>query len=148
MESIFSVLFNQRSWAKHFSVFILIVRIILAYLLFQHAYFKIAGNDMFTPAYLDAFGVGVTKPMAVVLCCEIFCSFSLVLGLLIRLFMFPMMFVALYMMCLGITTEHYVYSELSLLYLMFFVFLYISGAGRYSVDYVAHHWIRLGGTRL
>ena len=144
MENLFSFLFRQRSWVKNFSIYLLLLRLTLAYLLFQHAYFKIIGNDLFTPVYLDAFGVGVSRPMAVVLCIELFCSISFILGFLIRIFIIPMIGVAVYIIYLGIHVEQYMYSEVALLYLMAFSFLYLAGAGRYSVDFVAHHWIKLG----
>ena len=142
MDSIISILFTQYHWPKRYSVCILLYRLFLAYMFIQHVYFKLIGNDTFTPIFLDVFGKKMSGPLVTVLILEFCCSLSMLFGMLMRIFILPMFGVALYFIVVSIQVGHYVYSELSVLYLMLLFGLFMSGAGRYSVDYVAHHYIK------
>ena len=66
---------------------------------------------------------------------EFCCSLFLIFGLMLRLMLIPMiisMAVAFFDVHDAILPE----GELALIYLIVFIILYITGAGRYSLDYL------------
>ena len=141
MERLYSLLFLQRTLPNYISIYLLIVRLIMGVLLLQHAVLKIVGTDTFQPVYVDAFGLGVSHPLAFVLCMELFCGFSFLIGFMIRIFIVPMFLIAVYYVFLGVQCEQYALSELAFVYVIVFVSLFIVGSGRYSLDYYAHSCI-------
>lgn len=76
---------------------------------------------------------------SVITATHMFCPMALIAGLLLRLSMLPIittMLVAFVFAHNGSVTE----GELALAYLLVFVFIYLAGAGRYSMDYaIAKH---------
>ena len=83
----------------------------------------------------SAFGFGSYMTLMLSIFCEFACSIFLIAGLLVRITVIPMiaaMAVAFFDVHDGMFPD----GELSLIYMVLFSILYITGPGRYSLDYL------------
>ena len=67
--------------------------------------------------------------------CEFACSLFLIVGLLVRITVIPMI-AAMAVAFFDIHDGMFPAGELSLIYMILFIILYITGPGRYSIDYL------------
>lgn len=86
-------------------------------------------------SFPDPLGVGSSISLLLAIFGEVACSIAFVFGFLHRLVLIPMIFT----MCIAFFVIHggdvFANRELAFLYMMTFVILYISGSGKYSIDY-------------
>jgi putative oxidoreductase len=90
----------------------------------------INGNIQFA----DPLGIGVTTSLFLAGMAEFFCAIAVSLGILTRLMSLPVaftMFVAAFIVHANDLFER---KELAILYLVIFLTLMLTGAGRYSLD--------------
>ena len=85
--------------------------------------------------YPSVFGFGSYMTLMLSIFCEFACSIFLMAGLLVRITVIPMI-VAMAVAFFDIHDGMFPDGELSLIYLVLFVILYITGPGRYSLDYL------------
>lgn len=91
--------------------------------------------SILSDTYPSVFGLGSYMTLMLAIFTEFCCSLFLIFGLMIRVILIPMiisMAVAFFDVHDAIISE----GELSLIYLIMFLILYITGPGRYSVDYL------------
>lgn len=91
--------------------------------------------------YPSVLGFGSYMTLMVSIFCEFCCSLFLIAGLMVRITVIPMivaMAVAFFDVHDGMMPE----GELALIYLIMFLILYVTGPGRYSVDYLIDKKIR------
>lgn len=116
---------------------LLILRIVVGCFMMTHGLGKLTmlmGNDPIQ--FADPFGVGQTASLALTVFAEVVCSFLLIIGLLTRLAVIPLvitMAVAFFYIHIA---DAFGDKELSGLYLAIYVFLGISGSGRFSIDHL------------
>lgn len=132
---IYNFLFPQYCRERIISFLILAVRVFFGILFFIHGVDKMMNFSILSDTYPSVFGLGSYMTLMLAIFTEFCCSLFLIFGLMIRVILIPMiisMAVAFFDVHDAIISE----GELSLIYLIMFLILYITGPGRYSVDYL------------
>lgn len=131
MSKKFSLLGNQPA---AIDLSLLLIRIASAGFMFSHGWGKLVklvnGNFEFG----DPIGLGVELSLGLTVFAEIICAFLLLIGLFTRLASIPLiitMIVAVFVVHLD---HDFGKKELGLFYLINYLVLFLSGAGKYSVD--------------
>ena len=117
------------------SFLLLIIRVFFGILFFIHGVDKMMNFDLLSETFPSVLGLGSYMTLMVSIFCEFCCSLFLIAGLLVRLIMIPMI-VSMGVAFFDVHDAMLPEGELSLIYLVVFVVLYITGPGRYSVDYL------------
>lgn len=128
-------LFGPGIHSYYTSAGLLLLRLVAGGLLFwAHGWEKLMEYGERAPAFPDPFNWGSSISLGLVIFAEVFCSALVVLGLLTRFAAVPVafsMFVAVFMIH---TNDGLAQQELPALYMTIFIFIFFSGAGRYSID--------------
>lgn len=114
---------------------ILFVRIFFGALFLMHGLDKMMNFSQLSVTYPSVFGLGSYATLMLAIFCEFACSIFLITGTLTRIILIPMvvsMAVAFFDIHDGMMPD----GELSLIYLIVFFVLFVTGPGRYSVDYL------------
>lgn len=120
--------------SRAYSFLILIVRILFGILLLSHGYDKLIAHASMADFFFDPLGLGNILSFWLVVFAEVVCSFALIFGLLQRIVLIPIiisMAIAFFMIH---GNDPFSVKELSFIYLIVFVILYITGPGKYSFD--------------
>ena len=131
----YNYLFPQYCREKVVSLLILALRVFFGVLFFTHGLDKMINFNTLSETYPSVLGFGSYMTLMVSIFCEFACSLFLIAGLMERVVLLPMiasMAVAFFDIHDGMFPE----GELSLIYLILFVVLLLTGPGRYSVDYL------------
>ncbi|MBQ7898617.1 MAG: DoxX family protein [Bacteroidales bacterium] len=131
----YNYLFPQYCREKVVSLLILALRVFFGVLFFTHGLDKMINFNTLSETYPSVFGFGSYMTLMVSIFCEFACSLFLIAGLMERIILLPMiasMAVAFFDIHDGMFPE----GELSLIYLILFIVLLLTGPGRYSVDYL------------
>ncbi|MFV0593564.1 MAG: DoxX family protein [Draconibacterium sp.] len=130
MSKIFSTRFNPTS--VNFSL--LILRVATGSFMLTHGYPKLqkllAGDFQFA----DPFGLGSGVSLGMAVFAEFFCSILLILGLGTRLATIPLIVTMAVAAFIAHGNDPFARKEMALLYLVSFIVLLFSGAGKISVD--------------
>ena len=123
---------------KKLYIFILfLVRITIACFMLTHGLKKLDLLLSDDPVqFADPFGVGSVATLILVIFAEVVCSALLIIGLATRLVVLPLivtMAVAVFMIH---KTDGFERQELGSIYLLVYVFLLVTGSGKYSLDYL------------
>lgn len=132
---IYNFLFPQYCRERIISFLILAVRVFFGILFFIHGMDKMMNFSILSDTYPSVFGLGSYMTLMLAIFTEFCCSLFLIFGLMIRVILIPMiisMAVAFFDVHDAIISE----GELALIYFIMFIILYITGPGRYSVDYL------------
>lgn len=128
-------MFPQYCREKIVSLLILALRVFFGVLFFTHGLDKMINFNTLSETYPSVLGFGSYMTLMVSIFCEFACSLFLIAGLMERIVLLPMiasMAVAFFDIHDGMFPE----GELSLIYLILFVVLLLTGPGRYSLDYL------------
>lgn len=131
----YNFFFPQHFRGKGVSFLILFVRLFFAGLFFFHGLLKMMNFEQLSFTYPNFLGLGSYMTLILAIFSEFCCSLFLMSGLMVRITLLPMiasMAVAFFDVHDAMLPE----GELSLIYLTVFVILYITGPGRYSLDYL------------
>ena len=131
----YNFLFPQYCREKVVSLLILALRVFFGVLFFTHGLDKMINFNTLSETYPSVLGFGSYMTLMVSIFCEFACSLFLIAGLMERVVLLPMiasMAVAFFDIHDGMFPD----GELSLIYLILFVVLLLTGPGRYSVDYL------------
>lgn len=131
----YNFLFPQYCRGRVISLLILALRVFFGILFFSHGLDKMMNFNELSYTYPSVFGFGSYMTLMLSIFCEFACSIFLIAGLLVRITVIPMiaaMAVAFFDVHDGMFPD----GELSLIYMVLFVILYVTGPGRYSVDYL------------
>lgn len=131
----YNFLFPRQFRGKGVSVLILLLRLFFGVLFFMHGLDKMMNFSVLSETYPSVLGLGSYMTLMLAIFSEFCCSMFLMAGLLFRIMTLPMiasMAVAFFDVHDAMMPE----GELSLIYLVVFVFLYIVGPGKYSMDYL------------
>lgn len=133
-KKLFKSLFYEPVSSSTKSLVILLARIIFGFLFLSHGITKLHTYVHVPEMFPDPIGLGSTVSLWMVLFAEILCTTGFILGALFRLCLTPMIFT----MCIALFVIHaddpLDTKELSMMYLVIFALLYITGPGRYSID--------------
>lgn len=129
-----NLLFPKQSSDRKFSAFLLCVRILFGMLLITHGVMKINNYGAMSQGFADPFGIGSEPSLCLAIFAEVLCSVAFIFGFLFRLSTIPMIvtMTVAFFVAHGASIQE---GELAFIYLLMFVFTYISGPGRYSIDY-------------
>ena len=124
-----------------YSVLLLVVRIFFGIMFLTHGYDKLMAHATMANLFFDPIGLGSAISFWMVVFAELVCSLALIFGILQRVALIPMiisMAVAFFMIH---GDAPFAVKELSFIYLMVFVLLFITGPGRYSFDAVIGNYV-------
>lgn len=130
----YNFLFPQYLRGKAVSFLLLLIRLFFGILFFMHGLDKMTDFSALSQTYPSVFGFGSYTTLMLAIFCEFACSMFLIVGLLTRIILLPMilsMAVAFFDIHDGMMPD----GELALIYLVVFIGLFLTGPGRYSVDY-------------
>ena len=102
---------------------------------FAHGLDKLTNFNELSQTFPNVLGFGSYFSLMVSISCEFCCSLFLIMGLMVRITVIPMivsMAVAFFDVHDGMLPQ----GELALIYLIMFLLLYITGPGRFSIDYL------------
>jgi len=131
----YNFLFPHKFRGKGVSFLILVVRVFFGVLFFTHGLDKLMNFNSIVGSYPDVLGFGSYMTLMVTIFCEFCCSLFLISGLLVRIMTVPMiisMGVAFFDVHDAMIPE----GELALIYFIVFIILFLTGPGKYSVDYL------------
>lgn len=131
----YNFLFPQSFRGNGVSLLILALRLFFGILFFTHGLDKLANFNELLPNFPDVLGFGSYMSLMVSIFCEFCCSLFLIAGLLVRLTVIPMM-IAMSVAFFDVHDGMFPEGELALIYLIMFIILYITGPGKFSIDYL------------
>ena len=131
----YDFLFPQSFRGNGVSLLILALRLFFGILFFTHGLDKLANFNELLPNFPDVLGFGSYMSLMVSIFCEFCCSLFLIAGLMVRLVTIPMI-VSMGVAFFDIHDAMMPEGELSLIYLIVFLLLFLAGPGRYSLDYL------------
>jgi putative oxidoreductase len=131
----YDFLFPQYCRGKGISVLILFIRIFFGVLLMLHGLDKMVHFQELSTTFPSIFGFGSYMSLMLIVFIEFCCSMFLIFGLLVRVTVIPMI-IAMAVAFFDVHDADFPEGELSFIYLILFLLLYITGPGKYSIDYL------------
>ena len=131
----YDFIFPQYCRDRVISLLILALRIFFGILFFTHGLDKMINFNELSYSFPSIFGLGSYMSLMIAIFTEFACSLFLISGLLVRITVIPMiaaMAVAFFDVHDAMMPE----GELSLIYLIVFIIVYLTGPGRFSLDYL------------
>lgn len=116
-----------------FSWFLLGLRLLFGGLLMMHGIVKIANFSELSATFPDLLGVGSYYSLILAVFAEVICSCACIVGLLFRLALIPMI-VTMAVAFWGVHGGNISEGELSFIFLIVFILLWLAGPGLLSVD--------------
>jgi putative oxidoreductase len=119
------------------SVGILIERLALGgMMLAAHGFPKLKNFDQLTTQFPDPLGLGSFTSLLLAISAEVFCSILVILGLGTRVAAVPLVITMLVASVIVHADDPWQRKEFALLYLIPFLSMIFTGAGRYSIDHL------------
>lgn len=119
------------------SLMLLLLRLLFGGLMLLHGIGKlqdlINGNTAFFDSF-DPFGIGGTAMLIVAVVAEFFCAILLILGLFTRLALIPLIVTMAVAFFIFHADDEILRKESALIYMVSYIILFFTGAGRYSLD--------------
>ena len=131
----YNFLFPQYCRERVVSFILLAVRVFFGVLFFMHGLDKMMNFSALSETFPDVLGFGSYMSLMVAIFCEFCCSLLLIAGLLHRLTLIPMI-VSMGVAFFDIHDAMMPEGELALIYFIVFIILFVTGPGRYSLDYI------------
>ncbi|MBF7091039.1 DoxX family protein [Flavobacterium sp. ALJ2] len=131
MNRLFQIKRNENS----VDFIILIIRLSIATLMLFHGLPKLntllAGGEIQFP---DPLGVGSAFSLALAVFAEVICSFLIAIGLATRLASIPLIVTMLVAVFVVHGADPIDVKEMATLYLLFYLLLFVTGSGKFSID--------------
>ena len=132
-----TALFKVKRNENYLNLIILLIRLSIAFLMMIHGLQKLnqllAGGEIQFP---DPLGVGSTVSLVFAVFAEVVCSLLIAIGLATRLASIPLI-ITMLVAIFSIHAAHPIdVKEAAILYLLVYLFLFVSGSGKYSLDYL------------
>jgi len=119
------------------STALLIARIGIGLMMLVHGLPKMAMLFSGEPIqFLPVFGLSAEVSLALAVFAEVFCSLLLLVGLGTRLAVIPLIITMLVAVFIYHAPDPFAKQELGLLYLLVYLLLLFTGAGKFSLDYL------------
>lgn len=131
----YDFMFPQHFRGKGVSLLLLIVRVFFGVLFFMHGLDKMMNFHVLSDTYPSVLGFGSYMTLMISIFSEFCCSLFLIAGLLVRVTLLPMI-AAMGVAFFDVHDAMMPDGELSLIYMVVFLILFLTGPGRYSLDYV------------
>lgn len=134
MSAVYKFLFPHHPEDNAFSVFLLALRILFGMLLLLHGMEKWVNFSALSSTFPDPLGIGTPFSLCLVIFAEVICSLGFMFGLLYRLVLIPMIITVAIAFFVIHGAQAFHEKELAFIYLVVFIFMYIAGPGKFSVD--------------
>lgn len=134
MQTFLRFLFPVSRGGKKADTLLLLLRLAFGLLFMTHGCAKLAGFAALSETFPDPLGVGHVASLVLAIFGELACSLAFVCGFLHRLCLLPMIFTMLMATFVIHAGGNLGERELSLLYLLVFLFSYAAGPGKFSID--------------
>lgn len=131
----YNFLFPQYLRGKGVSLLIGLIRLFFGALFFMHGLDKMTDFNALSYTFPSVFGLGSYMSLMLSIFVEFACSMFLMAGCLVRIILIPMI-ISMAVAFFDVHDAMMPDGELSLIYLIVFFGLLITGPGRYSVDYL------------
>lgn len=131
----YNFLFPQYCRDRGVSILILCLRLFFGALFMMHGLDKLTHFNELSTTYTSVLGLGSYMTLMLSIFTELCCSIFLMTGLLVRITVIPMI-VAMAIAFFDVHDAMMPEGELALIYLILFIILYLTGPGRYSIDYL------------
>ena len=131
----YDFLFPQYCRGRGVSFLILFLRVFFGIMLMLHGIDKMINFQQLSETFPNIMGLGSYMSLMVAVFFEFCCSMFLIIGLFVRITLIPLM-VTIAVAFFDVHDADFPEGELSFIYLILFVLLYITGPGKYSVDYL------------
>ena len=133
-------MFYNFLFPKHFrgtgvSLLLLALRVFFGILFLTHGLDKLMNFNTLSNTYPSVLGLGGYTTLMITIFAEFCCSLFLITGLLERILVVPMI-IAMAVAFFDVHDAMMPEGELSLIYLIMFFILFITGPGKFSIDYV------------
>ena len=133
-------MFYNFLFPKHFrgtgvSFLLLALRVFFGILFFTHGLDKLMNFNTLLNTYPSVLGLGGYTTLMITIFAEFCCSLFLITGLLERILVVPMI-IAMAVAFFDVHDAMMPEGELSLIYLIMFFILFITGPGKFSIDYI------------
>ena len=133
-------MFYNFLFPKHFrgtgvSFLLLVLRVFFGILFLTHGLDKLMNFNTLSNTYPSVLGLGGYTTLMITIFAEFCCSLFLITGLLERILVVPMI-IAMAVAFFDVHDAMMPEGELSLIYLIMFFILFITGPGKFSIDYV------------
>ncbi len=132
MSKIFSV---SRSTSS-VDLALLIARVSIGALMLVHGLSKIPMLSQSPVQFYDLMGLGGELSLWLAILAEVGCSILVLLGLATRLAVIPLIVTMLVAVFVIHAADPFIKQEMGLHYLLVYVVLLLTGAGKYSIDYL------------
>ena len=119
--------------ASVFSTLLLVARISIGLMFLNHGMQKWLTFGEMSSNFPVPLHIGSAWSLILIIISEVVCSFFFIFGFLYRIVLLPMIF-TMGMAFFVIHDGSLDGGELSLIYLLIFVFLYLTGPGKFSID--------------
>lgn len=134
MSIIYRFLFPMKPDGTAFSLLLLALRLLFGVLLLSHGMQKWANFDSLSALFPDPLGVGHSISLGLAIFAELACSIGFILGALYRLVLIPMIFTMGMAFFVIHGNDPFSLRELSLVYMVVFVLMFLTGPGKFSFD--------------
>lgn len=133
-------LFYSENYPSKINIALFILRISAGAFMLTHGWgklLKLIGDDPIQ--FADPLGMGVTASLLLTVFAEVFCSILLILGLTTRLAAIPSLITMLVAAFVVHANDGFGKMEMALLYGVMYLVIAITGAGKYSLDYLIYN---------
>ena len=131
----YNFLFPQYCRDRAVSILILLLRLFFGALFMMHGLDKLTNFSALSETYPSVMGLGSYTTLMISIFAEFCCSLFLIFGLLVRVMLIPMI-IAMAVAFFDVHDAMMPEGELSLIYLIVFIIVYLTGPGRFSLDYL------------
>ena len=132
---LYSFLFPKHFRGTGVSILLLALRLFFGILFLTHGLDKLMNFNSLSVSYPSVLGLGGYTTLMITIFAEFCCSMFLIVGLLERILVVPMI-VAMAVAFFDVHDAMMPEGELSLIYLIMFCILFITGPGKFSIDYL------------
>lgn len=119
---------------------LMVFRLMLGIFMLVHGWQKLINFEMLRTVFPDPIGIGSLASLSLIIFAEFVCSILIILGLFTRLATIPLIIG----MCVAAFVIHgndpFATKELSMIYLVFYVGILLTGAGKHSIDYLLRNF--------
>ena len=128
-------IFNPGNYPLKINLVLLMLRVTVGAFMLSHGigkFSKLFGDDPIK--FADPIGVGVTASLTLTVFSEVFCSWFLIFGIATRLAAIPPLITMLVVVFIVHLNNGFDKQELPLLYVVVYLTIAITGAGKISID--------------
>lgn len=131
------IVFNKSLQSGNTDVALVFIRVSIALLMLTHGLPKLAKLFSDEPiAFASVFGMSQSLSLTLAVFAEVFCSILFLVGLGTRFAAIPLIFTMGVAVFYIHGADPFSRKETAILYLLGFTFLFITGGGKYSLDYI------------